>query len=542
MDKNNSFNPIEEEQLSITIEDVMRSVNEASSSKTSVTELPDTRSHVEAAREIDEKRAAENSKKAAFSAAENVTQNQSENPAENRSGKRPASPTAKPNPDVKTALEKPAEDPAAKADNSAKKQPEITTAISNEPPLAPAPKLSDMTVMEHTASIWQYKDIADDGTELHTEFHKKHTQTASAEIIGARVRGKKHKHEGTNCDDYFETAVTDDCVIAVVCDGAGSKRLSRIGSRVSSETAAYFLKEKLTELFEQKPEIRSGLCAELNSTEFMASCGRIAPLLQESARRAVAAQQSEITALSKDQKYISALGKPPVINDLYTTFLAAVIVPLVINGKRETFMACIQIGDGCICAVNSKANSEDCLRLMGEADSGAFSGETEFLSEKNIRPETLGAKTRISRGSSDTIFLMTDGVADDYFPAQPMMKRLFLDLSLNGILPMERGNYNAPGGEDPAPIRFKSVSPSQQSVALQYSKQLLSEKSEGAVNALWDKREALFCHSLEAFRMNIGDTADERLCTWLDNYNERGSFDDRTLVAVRILPADQQEK
>ena len=89
-------------------------------------------------------------------------------------------------------------------------------------------------------------------------------------------------------------------------------------------------------------------------------------------------------------------------------------------------------------------------------------------------------------------------------------------------------------GEDPAPIRFHSVSMSRQSVALQYAKQLLSDDSAEALDALWDKREALRCHSLEAFRMNIGDTPEERLRVWLDNYNERGSFDDRTLVVIKI--------
>ncbi len=129
---------------------------------------------------------------------------------------------------------------------------------------------------------------------------------------------------------------------------------------------------------------------------------------------------------------------------------------------------------------------------------------------------------------------MSDGVADDYFPALPMMERLYLDLCLNVILPMG-GAHDGKGGEDPAPIRFRSVSLTQQSVALQYTKQLLGDKSEAAMAALWDKRDMLWCHSLEAFRMNIGDTPEERLRVWLDNYNERGSFDDRTLAAVRLL-------
>lgn len=425
---------------------------------------------------------------------------------------------------------------APTADNSQsvkKEAPEPAGKAQESTPPAPAPHLSDMEVMEHTASIWQYKEIIDNGTEMHSEYHEKRTVTPFAEVIGARVRGKKHKHEGTNCDDYFETAVTDDCVIVIVCDGAGSKPLSRIGSRVSAESAAAYLKTKTTELFANMPALKSGLAADLSSAEFMAACGRIAPLVQEAAREAFAAQRKTLGELSEDKRYEDALGRKPVIGDLSTTFLAAVIVPVEADGKPQTFMACVQIGDGCICAIDSTADSAHCLKLMGEADSGAFSGETDFLSEKNSKTEVIGAKTRISRGNSDTVLLMSDGVADDYFPALPMMERLYLDLCLNGILPIS-GAHDGKGGEDPAPIRFRSVSLTQQSVALQYAKQLLGDKSEAAMAALWDKRDMLWCHSLEAFRMNIGDTPEERLRVWLDNYNERGSFDDRTLTVVRL--------
>ena len=76
---------------------------------------------------------------------------------------------------------------------------------------------------------------------------------------------------------------------------------------------------------------------------------------------------------------------------------------------------------------------------------------------------------------------------------------------------------------------------SQRSVELQYAKQLIPEDGGAeAVDMLWDKRDALKCHSLEAYRISLGDTAQERPLTWLDNYNERGSFDDRTLVIIKI--------
>lgn len=408
-----------------------------------------------------------------------------------------------------------------------------------ESPVRPAEEkhLSDREVMEHTASIWQYKSIVDDGTEQHSEYHEKRIKAPFAEIIGARVRGKKHKHDGTNCDDFFETALTEDCAISVVCDGAGSRTLSRIGARVCAETAAGFLKSSLDELFKNESGLKAKLSADMNAPEFMEGCGMIAALVRDSAREAFTAQQNELKRLSADEKYTKALGRPAAISDLSATFLAAVAVPLNINGSRQTLTVSVQIGDGCICTIDSEANAENCLRLMGEADSGKFSGETDFISEKNIVPEVIGGKTRVGRSSADIIMLMTDGVADDYFPAQPMMKRLYLDLCLNGILPMA-GEITA--GEDPAPIRYRSVSMSQQSVALQYAKQLLNPNDPNAMNALWDKRGMLRCHSLEAFRMNIGDSPEERLRVWLDNYNERGSFDDRAITVIR-LPKDKKD-
>ncbi len=439
------------------------------------------------------------------------------------------------------STEKPSADTSAKTGSSEAEDNHIPNGNSEEskktgfavsestPP--PAKKLSDMEVMEHTASVWNYREITDDGTEIHTEFHEKQSGSGNAEIIAARVRGKKHKHEGTNCDDYFETACSEDFVAAVVCDGAGSKKLSRIGSRVSSEAAVKFLKEELGRLFEDKAQIKMGLCAELNSPEFMSAASKVAAVVRQSAEIAFKAQQNRLAEISEDESYINALGRQPIISDMYTTFLAVVAVPLVTAKSRQVFAASVQIGDGCICAIDSSADSSRNIKLLGEADSGAFSGETDFLSEKNIRPEVIAGKTRVSRGTSDIIMLMSDGVADDYFPGIPMLGRLYLDLCLNGILPMS-GELTA--GEDPAPIRFKSVSMSRQSVALQYAKQLLSDNSEEAMNALWDKREALRCHSLEAFRMNIGDTPVERLRVWLDNYNERGSFDDRTLAVIRL--------
>ncbi len=387
--------------------------------------------------------------------------------------------------------------------------------------------LSDREVMEHTANIWKYTEIIDDGTEMHGEFHEKFSKTAFGNIIGARVRGKAHKHNGTNCDDYFETAFTKDFAAAVVCDGAGSQRLSRIGSRVSAENAAGYLKTKLSELFSKDASIKDRLCADISSEEFMSACGSIALLVQNSAKEALKAQNDELLRLENDESYLNVLGRKPVISDMSTTFLAAVVVPL--DGGKGRFTACVQIGDGCICALDTKESGERSVKLLGEADSGKFSSETVFLSQNTVSDAAIASKTRVSRGNSDIIMLMTDGVADDYFPAATMMQRLYIDLCLNGILPMSVGGETP---KSPAPISYPAVSAERQSVALQYAKQLAEDSSPESMKALWEKRDMLGAYSLEAYGVSLGEKPEERLRVWLDNYNERTSFDDRTLVII----------
>ncbi len=391
--------------------------------------------------------------------------------------------------------------------------------------------MTDSEVMRHTASLWRYRSVSDDGTEQHDESHCKRLKAGRCEVIGARVRGKKHKHEGTNCDDWFETARTDDCVIAVVADGAGSKQLSRIGARVSCDSAAGYLKRELPALFSGDPDLKKRLSGEIGGEPFMNACGKFAALIRGAAAEAFNAVILQLKQVYSDKTYISSLGRNPTLSDMGCTFLAAVAVPLEINGEHQNFVITVQIGDGCIAAIDSAAAHDSCFKLLGEADSGAYSGETDFLSEKNVSEGVIGRKIRISRGKSDIIMLMSDGVADDYFPAQPMMKRLYLDLCLNGILPMKGECGKA---LPPEPVKFPSVSPEQRTVAVQYAKQLLRDNSEEAVNELWDARSDLKPHSLEAWGCSLGETPERRLVSWLDNYNERGSFDDRTLVVLDL--------
>src|SRR5262249_2410527 len=134
------------------------------------------------------------------------------------------------------------------------------------------------------------------------------------------------------------------------------------------------------------------------------------------------------------------------------------------------------------------------------------------------------------------LMVMTDGVADDYFPADPGMSKLYADLILNGALKQTTpagavldfdpadGRLDCDGEaqtkDGPHPIKIRSagqlceilgVTP-QHLVA---SPHLLTAAGKGAP------------------LLTVSTAPEERLKWWLDAYTVRGSFDDRTLVVLQ---------
>ncbi|NEO28414.1 MAG: protein phosphatase 2C domain-containing protein, partial [Kamptonema sp. SIO4C4] len=114
------------------------------------------------------------------------------------------------------------------------------------------PSLSKQTVQ------WQYNPIPKDEPDSHSEsFCQTLKPSHNYTLLGARVRGKKHKHEGTNCDDWFTCSASGDWTIIAVADGAGSRRFSRVGARASCEASVRYLEDRLRDLKLQKREFWS---------------------------------------------------------------------------------------------------------------------------------------------------------------------------------------------------------------------------------------------------------------------------------------------
>lgn len=397
-------------------------------------------------------------------------------------------------------------------------------------------KDKNQDIINKTASLWTYKPIPDNEPEPYDEYITKRNVTDNIEITGARVRGKKHKHDGTNCDDWFEFDTVKGWTIIAVSDGAGSKKFSRIGAMESCKASIEFLKEKLNEE-NVNEDLISKLSLPLTDSTFMDGCGYFATLIQETVTKAYEAVINAFHDRKSKYDYLKIIDRDMEFKDFSGTLLLCMILPVKVNNVTEHFVISCQIGDGMICSVNRNSPFEKALRLLGQPDSGDYSGETDFLTSESVRrKESLMNKTKIMRSEITNIMLMTDGVADDYFPSSPQMLRLILDLELNGILKIsekELPENNKILDNIPAPVCYPWVNDNEKMIAVQYANRI-ADSTGFTLKQLWENKDLIKKASVEIFKNDLPESKEQRLLRWLDNYVERGSFDDRTLLVLEL--------
>jgi serine/threonine protein phosphatase PrpC len=250
--------------------------------------------------------------------------------------------------------------------------------------------------------------------EPHPERQSDRIRSGCFELNAGSVRGRKHKHDGSNRDDWYAFSVGERFAAICVCDGAGSKQFSRIGAKTAAETAVKAFTDSIID-----DDITKKLTAESESETFTEAVGVIAAKLREAALSA--AQAVENTAeehFSADPESFSE-----DVSDYSSTFLLALIIPL---HDDVIFTACLSVGDGNIAAFTADGG----IRILGVEAHGDYSGETEFLQSEGVLSEnSLKARTRMIREPIRRVVLATDGVADDYFPNETAFSKLDSDIN-----------------------------------------------------------------------------------------------------------------
>lgn len=380
------------------------------------------------------------------------------------------------------------------------------------------------------SSAWKNLPVPE-GDDRHDEFYNQLvTSPEGLPVIGARARGKKHKHEGTNCDDWFEIAKSGQWTIIAVSDGAGSHFLSRVGAKTASRAAAAHLADKLSLV---------SLTPRASLSEWEEALQRNAEwVFRGNDIEKIQIALIEATQRSFDAIVTAAQARDAEVRDLSATLLLSVHASIECAGKIYDFIMSSQIGDGMIAAIYQ---GNGCASLLVEPDAGTFSGQTDFITSKSkLIPASIRTRTNPIFCPMMALMVMTDGVSDDYFPHGPGMQRLYCDMVVNGILsPIDDNSTSlcndadgrmAPDISDKAfsYVVEREIGGISRKVEVRDA-QKLSEQLGQSMEALVKNPRQLMKYSLQS--QGAVNSA-ERLEDWLDSYQVRGSFDDRTLVMM----------
>lgn len=394
---------------------------------------------------------------------------------------------------------------------------------------------------QNSESLWKYKPISNAQPKNHSEtyFQKIIADDNNWQLIGASVRGKSHKHKGTNRDDWFEFTTSGKWQIITVADGAGSKVFSRLGAKISCKAAVKKI-EQLLENHQLQP------CKKLEELK-QNNREDVELIYQAIAQGVLAAYQAvnlKAEELQDSVTYYKALNNRRLeLSDLAATLLIAIRTTIEIEGEEYSFIFSHQIGDGVIAAVSQQDN----LHLLGLPDSGSYAGQTNFLTSGNKHDANfIRGNIKTFLGKLKTLMVMSDGVSDDYFPNSPKILSLYGDLVLNQIIPdsriperlpqicLDREQYIIEKQAEFCERHQVSTDKEVNSLTVAYLDKLAQlleiREQESIASPLLAIAAKVNPIGKIYLSNNVGSA--ERLRNWLDAYYRRGSFDDRTLVVL----------
>lgn len=230
-------------------------------------------------------------------------------------------------------------------------------------------------------------------------------------IVAASKRGRSHAHAGSFRDDDFRIAQLPDSgwQIAVVADGAGSASYARQGAAIICAQATTRLRAALSSEGGARVDAAVAAYADARSDDAALALRTVLSGVVGNAAYYAAKGIMDECAAVRD-----TLAASP--RDYASTALIAIC-------KQYPFgilSAAYWVGDGAI----GVYSVDDGITLLGEVDSGEFSGQTRFLDAAEVTQEALLRRTRFTLTDRMTaLFLMTDGVSDPRFETDARLAR-----------------------------------------------------------------------------------------------------------------------
>ncbi|WP_407401627.1 PP2C family serine/threonine-protein phosphatase [Chryseobacterium sp.] len=254
--------------------------------------------------------------------------------------------------------------------------------------------------------LWQNKPSPKDDIFYKQESASHSSIFLDKKIVISSKRGRSHAHTGTFREDHFALKnLKDDWSIIALADGAGSAKLSRVGSQLATEN--------IIQCFDDEDTLKQ-LCSY---SEKVFSKENYAPaesknLLMNSLYQKVLQVHQLLHEFAHTQQ-IS-------LKDLHTTLIFVLIKKLSFGYVVLSF----GVGD-CPIAIINKDNT--CVKLLNYLDVGESSGSTRFLTMPEIFSDQEMMARRFGINCFEDfskLFLMTDGIYDPKFVVESKLENI----------------------------------------------------------------------------------------------------------------------
>lgn len=285
-------------------------------------------------------------------------------------------------------------------------------------------------------------------------------------LAAATKRGRMHAHHGTHREDALWGSLNSRFSFACVCDGAGSSKLSRVGSEFTVRTLSRLVHE---ELVKYQSDI-------LNCS-----------------RESLPVNLRAILNLCVDTVARELIGLACKSEMEPKDFRCTVLTALHYRHPTGGIFLFGNVGDGFL-AVKRKGRKAE---RIGTSDSGAFSGEvTCFMPDPQVTEfyrTSLDNNPIIADEDVEAYMMCTDGIEDPFFPIHRTVDEIFSQLfegfqkPINdvrypeGAEPSSIINASAPGEELLKWLSFeKRGENDDRTISLIYRKSLLDLPKEGS--------------------------------------------------------------
>lgn len=400
---------------------------------------------------------------------------------------------------------------------------------------------------QRTAATWRTIPVLEALDRHEESFHAELQAPGGLKVLAARVRGRQHRHEGRNCDDWLEIAQAGEWTIVAVADGAGSRPLSRVGAKVSCRAAAEKLARQLVNIkSHEKETTEQGGHSSIARCLGLEVCMRLVRSIHLALKAAFTAVEQASAERVFRSEYRGMLGRMPAVEDFAATLSLLVFKVVTVDGVRLAVGWGYQIGDGFSAGIDPLGAAQ----VIGRRDQGEFANETLFLSREYLNGVDVNRRISKILCPLNVLAAMTDGVTEpQHFPLPDRAgaEVLYADMVLNNVVPAPIIN-EAEIASALAGTKISSLAEFMQDARFHHpvdmtkagkvqtiafaDSELLAEYLGVTQAAITASPAILAIGARRTAMLHPASPSSEWLETWLESFPWKSCYDDRTLVVA----------